>query len=83
MAARTAAAAGPAEREIAVDTNPYATGDVLTTGNNLRDKFGISKVVIRSGIRLVTIRNTTTRKTYTRAWWNLNPTRAGAPTERR
>ena len=83
VAARTAGAAAPAEPEDTGDINLHAIDDVLTIANNLRNEFGITGVVIRSGVRLVTIRNTTTRNTYTRAWWNLNPNGADAPAERR
>ena len=83
MAATAAAADAPAEPEIEDDVNPYVIGNEVTIGNNLRNEFGIRGVVIRSGVTRVTIRNATTRNTYTRAWFNLNPTGAGARAEQR
>ena len=82
VVARAALVSASAEPEIVADTNLHAIGDVLTIGNNIQDEFWIRGVVISSGIRPVTIRNTTTGKTYTRAWWNLNLTGAGTPAER-
>ena len=66
-----AVAAAAAATEDTADTNPHARGDLLTITNDLRDEFGIMGRVIRSGVTFVTIRNITTRKTYTRVWWNL------------
>ena len=80
--ATTAAAAATAEPDV-LDTNPHNIGDEVYIGNNLRNEFGVRGVVIRSGNRLVTIRNMATRNTYTRAWWNLHPIDAHAPPERR
>ena len=79
-AARIAAAATVVEPDI--DANPYSIGDRLTITNNLRNEFGTTGVVIRSGVRLVTIRSFTNRMSYTRAWWNLAPIAVEEPTRR-
>ena len=81
-AARLAAAAAPTAAEPDADTNPHSIGDTVTIGNNLRDEFGVSGTVIKSGVRLVTIRNETTRRTYTRAWWNLTSIALANPIQR-
>ena len=80
VAARTAAAAAAAEPDI--DTNPYSIGDRLTITNNLRNEFGTTGAVIRSGVRLVTIRSFIDRRSYTRAWWNLAAIAVEEPTRR-
>ena len=67
-----AAAAAAAIAKYPKDKNPYKKGDLLQIANSLRRELGITGVVIRSGATFVTIRNTDTGKSYTRAWWNLN-----------
>ena len=83
VVARTITAAASTEPKIKANTFPHAIGDKVTIGNHLRNEFGIKGIVTRSGARLVTIRNAESRKTYTRAWWNLNPTGADAQSKRR
>ena len=81
-AARLAAAVAPAAAEPNADTNLHSIGDTVTIGNNLRDEYGVRGIVIRSGVRLVTIRNKATRRTYTRAWWNLTSLVVADPVQR-
>ena len=52
--------------------NPFSIGDTLRITNRLRNEQGINGVITHSGPRMVTIRNTRSRKNYTRAWWNLD-----------
>lgn len=51
--------------------NPHHVGDTVRITNTLRGEYGIRGVVISSPSRLVTIRNRSTGKEYTRGWWNL------------
>ena len=81
-AARLAAAAASAGAEPNADTNLHSIGDTVTIGNNLRDKYGVRRIVIRSGLRLVIIHNEATRRTYTRAWWNLTSLVVADPAQR-
>ena len=80
VTAITTAAAEAAEPN--GDNNPYSIGELLSITNNLRDEFRTTGTVIRTGVRLVTIRDTDTRRIYTRAWWNLAPIPEGTPARR-
>ena len=56
------------------ENNPHKLGDKVRITNKLRDEFGAigivtSKSTIRS--RLINIKNTTIKRKYTRACWNL------------
>ena len=78
-----AARAAAAEATNAEDRNPHVIGDLLSITNDLRNEFGITGRVTRSGRTFVTIRNSTTRRTYTRAWFNLSPVETTTPPRRR
>ena len=52
-------------------TCPFAKGDIIAITNRLRNKFGIVGKIEKIGVRLVKIVNSSTNKTYSRAWWNL------------
>ena len=56
------------------ENNPYKLGDKVRITNKLRDELGIIGIVTSNSTvrsRLIEIRNTTTNRKYTRAWWNL------------
>ena len=50
--------------------NPFSIGDSARITNRLRNEYGTTGVVTHVGTRMVTIRGTN-RRTYSRAWWNL------------
>ena len=52
-------------------TCPFAKGDIVAITNHLRNEFGIVWKIEKIGVRLVNIVNSSTNKTYSRAWWNL------------
>ena len=83
MAQAAAVVAVTVVAEVIEDKNPHARGDLISITNGFRDKFGTTGHVIRSGVTFLTIRNTITRKIYTRAWWNLTPVVAAAPSTQR
>ena len=56
---------------ISAEVNPYQQGGIVRITNRLRDEYGTIGTVISSAPRLVTIKNSRTKNTYTRAWWNL------------
>ena len=72
-AARIATATVAAAIEVVTDTNPHSRGDLVIITNDLRDEFGITGRVIQLGATYVTICDTITWKTLTRAWWNSAP----------
>ena len=74
-----AARAVAAETEAAANRNPHVVGNLLSITNDLRNEFGITGQVTRSGHTFVKIRNSTTRRTYARAWFNLSPVETTTP----
>ena len=52
-------------------SNDFCIGQIVEITNRLRDEFGTTGEVISVGCTKVEIRNTTTRRKYSRAHWNL------------
>ena len=53
------------------DLISFSIDDNARITNRLRNKHIITGVVTHVGARIVTIRNATSRRIYSRAWWNL------------
>ena len=51
--------------------DPHRVGDFVHITNTLQNKHGITRRVISSPPRPVTIRNQNSNQEYKRAWWNL------------